>query len=301
MSAERLDIFVGTDRSQLLAVPVLEFSIKRHASRPVRVAPLIDLDLPEPKDIRQGARTNFSFARFAIPELMGFKGRGLYLDADMLALRDIAEIWRLSMGEAKILIQEGVDPAAQEKKPGAPATRIKQCSVMLMDCSRLDWRAPEIIAGLDGRYTYEQLLHEMCVLSEDEIAYALPFRWNSLEHFDSSTCLIHYTDMHTQPWVDPFNKNGWLWLAEVRLMLECGLMRWRDLEQEVELGYFRPSLIDELRETPRPRGWDEAKAHRYAEIDARANFVKHREVYARKRARDVEVKAYEAAQARGAA
>ena len=64
-------IYVGTDRSQLLAVKVLEYSIKRHASIPVELTPMVDLALPEPKDPRQGKRTGFSFARFAIPELAG--------------------------------------------------------------------------------------------------------------------------------------------------------------------------------------------------------------------------------------
>jgi hypothetical protein len=289
-----LDIFVGTDRSQLLATAVLEFSIKRHTSCPVRVAPLIDLDLPEPKDVRQGSRTNFSFARFAIPEIKNYTGMGLYVDADMLVFRDISEIWRLPRGEAKILIQGELGPAPEVQKVGAPAVRKKQCSVMLMDCARLDWHAPTIIAGLDGKYTYEELMSGMCILDESEVAYGLPFRWNSLEHYDDTTCLIHYTDMHTQPWVDVNNRLGYLWMWEVLRMLEAGAMSWRTLEREIELGYFRPSLVHELRELPELRVWNEAAAKRYAEIDKQAGFVKHKEVYARKAARAAAVKAYEA-------
>src|SRR5437762_14341090 len=100
-----LDIFVGTDRSQLLAVSILEYSIRRHTQQKVRVCPLIDLDLPEPNDIRQSSRTNFSFARFTIPELKGYRGRALYLDADMLVFRDIAELWKLPLNGVKIIIQ----------------------------------------------------------------------------------------------------------------------------------------------------------------------------------------------------
>ena len=289
-----LDIFVGTDRSQMLAVSVLEFSIKRHTSHAVRVAPLIDLDLPEPKDIRQGSRTNFSFSRFAIPELKGYQGTGLYLDADMLVFRDISDIWRIPRGDAKILIQGDLGGVGHVQKDGAPAQRKKQCSVMLMDCARLDWHAPSIIAGLDGQYNYEQLMSEMCILDEKDVAYALPFKWNSLEHFDETTCLIHYTDMKTQPWVDPWNRLGYLWMQEVRLMLDSGALSWRALEKEVELGYFRPSLINELREQANTPGWDGDAAKRYAAIDDKAGFAKHKEVYERKIARAAAVKAYEA-------
>jgi len=45
---ELVRVYVGTDRSQLLAVAVLEHSIRRHTGRQVQVCPLIDLDLPEP-------------------------------------------------------------------------------------------------------------------------------------------------------------------------------------------------------------------------------------------------------------
>src|SRR3954463_7122855 len=103
---EWIDVFVGADRSQLLAVAVLQHSIERHTDALVRVTPLIDLDLPEPADLRQGSRTNFSFARFAIPELKNHSGRAIYMDADMLVFRDVAELWSLPFDGAKVVVQD---------------------------------------------------------------------------------------------------------------------------------------------------------------------------------------------------
>ena len=281
-----LHIFVGADRSQLLAVAVLEHSIRRHTLERVRISPLIDLDLPEPKDIRQGSRTNFSFARFAIPELMGYAGRALYLDADMLVFCDIAELWRMPFGHARVIIQEDLPQhALAPRKVGAPGKRTKQCSVMMIDCERARWDVREIVAGLDGRYTYEQLMRDLCILPEDQVSYALPFAWNSLEHYDLRTKLIHYTDMNTQPWVSSENRFGHLWLKEVLLMLETGALGWRDIQHEIGLGYFRPSLVNELEEMPHEAGFDDRAAKRYAAIDQAAGFVKHAEVYMRKRLR----------------
>jgi hypothetical protein len=283
---ETIDIFVGADRSQLLAVAVLEHSIRRHTSRPVQLRPLIDLDLPEPRDLRQGSRTNFSFARFAIPELCGYCGKGLYLDADMLVFRDIGELWDIPFDGASVVIQEEIPGhAVSHDKPGAPKTRVKQCSVMLIDCQRARWDVRRIVAGLDGGYTYEELMHQLCILPEREIRYAVPFAWNSLEHFDEATRLIHYTDMDTQPWVSAANRHGRLWLDEVRLMLEGGALTRAEVRTEIELGYFRPSLLLELEEAPHRRGWDAATAERYAAIDQRAGFVRHAEVYRRKKMR----------------
>ena len=291
-------VYVGTDRSQLLAVAVLEHSIRRHTHRPVQVCPLIDLDLPEPRDIRQGSRTNFSFARFAIPELAGYQGRALYLDADMLVFRDIGELWDIPFEGCSVAIQEGVpEHAVAHEKAGAPKARVKQCSVMLIDCARARWDVHRIVAGLDGRYTYEQLMHELCILPESEVAYSVPFAWNSLEHFDSETRLIHYTDMDTQPWVNAINRNGPHWLEEVRLMLDTGALTATELRTEIELGYFRPSLMVELEEMPHRSAWRQERAEAYAAMDERAGFVRHAEVYRRKKMRAEAIKRYAALQA----
>src|SRR5688572_3303163 len=119
---ETAHIFVGSDRSQLLAVKVLEHSIRRHTTMDIKLRSMDDLNLPDPKDIRQGKRTGFSFTRFAIPKLMGYKGKAVYLDADMLVFRDFRELWDIPFDGAKIVIQEDVAEVAQHahSKVGAP-------------------------------------------------------------------------------------------------------------------------------------------------------------------------------------
>jgi len=291
-SPEPVRIYVGTDRSQLLAVKVLEHSIRRHTSLDIAVTPMLDLDLPDPEDPRQGKRTGFSFARFAIPELAGHAGRALYLDADMLVFRDIAELWSIPFDGAKVVIQDD-PPDSAPRTRGAPKKRIKQTAVMLLDCSTLDWDPRAIIAGLDGRYTYEDLVYHLCILEPSEIRYAIPFAWNSLEAFGPETGLLHYTDMTVQPWVSPENRNGHLWLDEVRLMLGAGALHWGEIEEEVRLGYFRPSLLTELRPEGEPDVTGAARVRRLLEIDKAAGFVKHAEVYETKRRRTAAIEAYE--------
>jgi lipopolysaccharide biosynthesis glycosyltransferase len=282
-----IDIFVGADRSQLLAVAVLEHSILRHTTRPCRVTPLIDLDLPEPADLRQGSRTNFSFARFAIPELKNYEGKAVYMDADMQVFRDVGELWSTPFDGAKVIVQDELpEEIVRQNKLGAPKRRRKQCSVMLIDCAAARWHAADIIAGLDSKYTYEELLYELCILDESEIRYGVPFEWNSLEHFDENTRLIHYTDMATQPWVSCRNPFGHVWISEVRLMLDTGALGLEEIRIEVEKGYFRPSLVTEIEEMPHARGFNEDAARRYEDIDKQAGFVKHAEVHARKKARN---------------
>src|SRR5690348_7515960 len=118
---ETVRVYVGTDRSQLLAVKILEHSIKRHTKLPVEVHPMLDLPIRKTKDPRQGQRTGFSFSRFCIPDLAGYKGRAIYMDADMLVFKDIAELWNWPFDSHTILLQKTLtEEQARKNKVGAP-------------------------------------------------------------------------------------------------------------------------------------------------------------------------------------
>jgi lipopolysaccharide biosynthesis glycosyltransferase len=292
MSSDLVRVFVGTDRSQALAVKVLRHSIIRHTKLKVEVTAMQDLPVPVPSDPRNGQRTGFSFSRFCIPRLAGYRGKAVYMDADMLVFRDIKELWELPFNKSKVVIQNDITNQDGSRKFGAPAKRIKQCAVMLLDCDGLDWNIENIIRDMNlGNFDYEKLMYDLCILAEGDISYTLPFAWNSLEHFDSETRLIHYTDMASQPWVSTSNKFGQLWFDEVRLMLSNGQLSWQEVEQEIALGYFRPSLIRDLKFRHLvPKLFRKAFDLKSASLDLVAGFKAHREVYAAKKRRDQAVK-----------
>jgi hypothetical protein len=298
MSEDLVRVFVGADRSQALAVDVLAYSIRRHTDMKVDVVSMADLVLPDPQDVRQGARTNFSFTRFAIPSLCNYQGRAIYMDADMQVFKDISTLWNVPFeGREKIQILEDIPEEFQPKggQIGAPARRKKQSSVMVLDCSKLNWVAEDIIAGLDGVYTYDDLLSEICILQPEEIGWRVPWVWNSLEtYIEGTTALTHYTDMFIQPWVSNQNPIGWVWINEVKRMLSEGALAWRQLETEVELGFFRPSLLTELKLNDDLSIADPARTARLDAIDSEKGFVKHADVYAKKRERKKAIAAYEA-------
>lgn len=288
-------VYVGADRSQMLAVRVLEHSIKRHTTATVELMPMLDLPVPEPKDPRNSQRTGFSYSRFCIPKLAGYSGRAIYMDADMLVFKDILELWELPFNGRKVLVQQDVKHFnVTMAKDNAPMARIKQCAVMLLDCSRLDWDIDTIVGDMDeGRYTYEQLMYEMYILKEEDVGYAVPFEWNSLEYYDDNTRLIHYTDMGTQPWVSVSNSNGHLWFSEVRKMLADGSLDWETLKGEVRLGYFRPSLLREIRYGHLvPEFLCPLFSNTNKIIDELKGYVPHKAVYEAKRLRSKAIKAY---------
>ncbi|HEY5234023.1 MAG TPA: glycosyltransferase [Verrucomicrobiae bacterium] len=230
-------IFIGTDESQLLGAHVLEFSVLKHCALPVVFDHMLHVKTPMPKDPKNQPRTGFSFSRFAIPKLAGYRGRAVYLDADMLVLRNFQDLWDRPFNGATVLHCATSDP----KRP-------KQFAVLLLDCSRLKWDLNEIVRGLDeGRYNYDQLMKEVCLEPADTVRAALPPEWNSLEEYaPGKTNLIHYTDMHTQPWVSRKNRNGALWAGHLREALDSGYVTWKEVQDAVEIGFIRPSLLWEL-------------------------------------------------------
>jgi hypothetical protein len=249
---EPMHVFAGTDESQYVATKVLEHSFKKHASGPVILHPMTADGIPMPKDKENRPRTGFSFCRFTIPERMGFKGRGLYVDADMLVFADVAELWRIPFGEQKVLCtyQGDPPPAWRDNKF---FHRGRQFSVMLLDCERLPWRIDDIVQGLDEkRYTYPQLMFELCLVKPHEIEDRIPPGWNHLEHYEpGDTRLIHYTVVPTQPWKHRGNPFGHLWDRALAEAVDAGAVTGRDLEIGVEKGHLH---VDLLRFRPRVAG-----------------------------------------------
>ena len=229
-----IKVFVGTDIAQMAGVKVLEYSIKKYASMSVEVIPIDDSEVPVPKDPANRSKTGFSFSRLHIPKLCGYKGRGIYLDADMQVFTDIAKLWRAPFEGANVLYSE------QPTEKG----RIPQYSVMLLNCSELNWDVNEIVQGFDdGKYDYRDIMYHLCLVPPSKKKPLLPFEWNSLEYYEKGkTCLIHYTDMPTQPWVSHDNKNGKIWYDCLREAIDCGFFAKEYLYEEIITGHVSPDL-----------------------------------------------------------
>jgi hypothetical protein len=236
--ASPIRVYVGSQDAQMLAVKVLEFSIREHTTEDVVVVPLHEakVDFPMPRDARNRPRTPFSFQRFYIPALQGHRGRAIYLDSDMQVFRDIQEVWNLPFEGADLL-------AARE--PGKSSRR-PQFSVMLLNCDELKWSLSDIVAALDrGELTYETLMYDMAVARS--VRAAIDPSWNSLERYIAGeTGLLHYTDMPTQPWVSLNNPNGSIWVRDLIAAVDSGFISRHYVEEHVRAGFVRPSLLYQL-------------------------------------------------------
>jgi lipopolysaccharide biosynthesis glycosyltransferase len=281
-----IKIFVGAHETELLAFKVLEHSLKRHTTLAVEMRTVDNSLAPTPPDTRFLAYTNFSYGRFAIPKLMGYQGRAVYMDSDMLVFKDIAELWNTPFNGAKILV---------EKLSEASAGKGRLTAVMLMDCRALVWNPEKIIAGLGSDYDYEQLMSIHPLLAEGDLQDRLPLGWNSLDEVTEHTRLLHYTKIKTQPWVYPGHPWGRLWIDEVKLMLDNGALSPELVKDEVAQGHVRPSLLLDLGLSEKHRGMA-FSAKQLSKYDRQAGYVIHKKLFeamaqrkAAKRAREQEL------------
>jgi len=224
----------------MLAVKVLEYSIRKHASITVELFPLnvagAGIQIPMPKDPANAPRTPFSFQRFLIPQLAGQRGRAIYFDSDMQLFSDIRLLWTLSLEGADLLAAS--NRGDSERKP--------QFSVMLLDCGSLGWDIRDIVARLDsGELNYALLMFEMAVAKN--IRADISPDWNSLEYYEEGkTSLLHYTDMTIQPWVSRENPLGHMWVRDLIEAADSGFIPQDYVRDHITRGWVRPSLLYQI-------------------------------------------------------
>lgn len=225
-------IFIGSSAEQKIPSLVLEYSIRKHSTvEDLRVIHTYDKTFPSPQKPENRSRTGFSFARFAIPEMMGYRGVAAYLECDQLVFADVRELLDLPFNGATVL-----------RTPNQP-------SVLLLDCDHIRWHLPNILESLDaGKIGYRDLMENLAVEPKFKISNSIPAEWNSLESYDSGkTRLLHYTNMALQPWRKTWNHPlGHLWMGALREAVEKGAIGRKTVEEEVARGHVIARVLEAL-------------------------------------------------------
>ena len=234
---EPIRVYVGAVHSHRLMFEVLRWSIRRHTSRAVEVESigrLLGPDMPVPRKPENRPVTPFSFQRFAVPMLAGWRGRAIYLDSDQLVLRDIAELYDRPMPFGARLLRR------TEKGPdGRTGSHVS--SVMLLQCERLKAWSPQAIAdALDaGRMQY----HDLMKLKPVWLKGSFPRQWNAFDHYEPGrTGLLHYTRRSTQPWIARGHPHEALWFEALYSGLDAGGVSREAVDFAIENRYVRPSF-----------------------------------------------------------
>ena len=113
-----LRIFIGFDaRGGVLGHSGLQPARARSIPLDIRYLDLPELDFDRAQDPLQS--TEFTYTRFLVPHLCGFRGKAIFMDCDMLCLGDIAELDELDMTECALrVVQHDTSPSATTKMDG---------------------------------------------------------------------------------------------------------------------------------------------------------------------------------------
>lgn len=194
--SEPIRVFVGCDgnNGDLESQAVLEWSIRKHASRPVEITWCqLSRDPASPwySDGPHGWQTQywttpFSGFRWAVPELCGFTGQAIYTDSDVIFRADIAELWDQPIPPGKAVIAKGG----------------QRLCVSKWDCAAAEAVLPRATTLRDDPHSHRSLMHHFAAHPE-MVAPFLGGDWNTLdiEPFDLAsprTKAVHYTGIPTQ-------------------------------------------------------------------------------------------------------
>lgn len=192
-----LRVFIGFDPRERDAYLVAEHSLRKHASIPVDVQPLVLEQLRwkrlyrRPTEIREGRlwdqisgapmATEFALSRFLVPHLALYDGWALFCDCDFLFRADVAELLGLADQRMAVHVVKHpfLDLSSDSKMDGQiqmAYPRKNWSSFMLWNCGH------EAHAGALPRFNRWRglRLHQLRWIPDDEIG-ELPIQWNYLE------------------------------------------------------------------------------------------------------------------------
>lgn len=191
-----IPVFVGYDPREAIAYHVCCNSIIRNASAPVAIVPVALNLFSEYKETHTDGSNHFIYTRFLVPWLMGWSGKAIFIDGDMIVRGDIIELYEtLSTTQDVAVVKHDYLTKQTEKYMGAKNEdypRKNWSSVIVWNCNSFPNRklTPEFVMASTGAF-----LHRFSWL-EDHRIQALPSEWNWLPDeygVNPNAKLLHYT------------------------------------------------------------------------------------------------------------
>lgn len=169
--SELLRVFIGYDHRQPVAFSTLTHSLAKHATKPLAITPLILGTMA----LRRVGLTPFTFSRFMVPQMSGYEGWALFLDIDMMARDDIAELFALADDRYAVMVVKN-------------KLRFEWASLMLFNCAKCHMLTDEYVETAEK-------LHGIGWVAP-ELVGELPGEWNHLVGYDAprpDAKMVHFT------------------------------------------------------------------------------------------------------------
>ncbi len=233
-----IQIAIGTQTNQYIGQKVLEYTIRKHTKEAV------DIRYPTQIAPRRGG-TKFGFVRFQVPELFGFKGKAIYMDADQLVFSDVRELIDALDSDHAI----GVVRHIFGTFAGQPVAERNETSVMVLDCEKLsDWKSDVIFENVvrndtklePGQIHYRDFMRLAWV--DQELIQEIDNRWNHYNVINDETKLVHFSHVRDQPWKTPSHPYTGEWVKWMLEAKEHGYVKTSDMLKAVGCLHIHPQF-----------------------------------------------------------
>lgn len=245
-----LNIFIGSGEASLLERKVCIYTLKKNSNLKNykifcfngthdtleddegKIIKKIGLDLK----IKYSNNTEFTFYKYLVPELCGYNGKALFLDSDIICLGDLNDLANTNMDNYDLLA-----------KGDAYKTEQWGSSVLLFNCYKYKINLTDCFKNIDiKKYNEHDLLmftdkfldnHDLKIKSYENI-------WNSFDFYNENTRLLHYTNLHSQPWKFHNHQYGKIWF---KYFLECvrqNIITKEDIQKSIDRSYVRSDIMD---------------------------------------------------------
>ncbi len=247
---ERVRVFIGSGEASLLERKVAIYSLRKHTKRDLDIYVFngthnaIELNDGEPfaaplsLKLKYQNITEFSLYRYLIPQICNYQGKAIYIDSDIICLTDIGELFDTPLKGCQFL--------AKKDAYSHMGKELWALSVMLIDCEKCQFKLEtyykEIAQGLYSQKDFACMSPTFLTHHPYQIRELDP-RWNVLDYADRSTKLIHYTNLHTQPWKHPNHPYGKLWFTYFHEAIAAGYVTQQDIDLSLARSYVRRDIM----------------------------------------------------------
>jgi hypothetical protein len=209
-------VYIGYDPAEDTYFRTLAYSIKKHASEPINIVPLVQTELrraglyyrsPKIKegrlvDIFDGKpfSTEFSFSRFLVPFLQQFSGKAIFMDSDMYVRGDIMEVFDKCKPDSDKAIWCVKHDYTQEENSIKKDDKLQQnyfrknwSSFVLWNCENDIIKREFTVSDVNNKSG--SWLHSFYWLDNDQIG-SLDEEWNWLDNYSPESISaknVHFT------------------------------------------------------------------------------------------------------------
>ncbi len=225
-----IQIYLGTETGLWLPVEVLKHSIRTKTKAQVEFHDVRIIHIKHRSRVNLG----LNFHRYFIPEVLGFKGRAIYLDAHSLCFGDVAELFDLDM--------KGVGVLAKPMEGGFA----RDTHVMLFDCEKLKhWKVEEWIKAIDKKPVLLRDYVGVTPNSPFAKDFAdLPEEWNVTDRMKPGAKILNYHNPFNVPWRSLDHPEAFVFKQDLNLAMKAHLIPQDVLQYEIAQGKISPDILN---------------------------------------------------------